>query len=230
MQDGQPMRGEVRYRAPQCPAGMPRQGLILAAAAIPPLTAKRFTDMIEKQKQQQSSAEGPAEALRRVAEVAPPNAPTGTELGAETARRAGESVAGQTSQVIRQAADALEVYKAAAWRIAREAQILAIRPFAAVVSAQEMQRVWTEWLQRTLLANARFSQQALGARSLAEMAQLHTQLLEEHGTALREGSARVLAVAGNLAAPVRAPLPREGTRPGQPQAAADARPFHMGSR
>jgi CBS domain-containing protein len=134
------------------------------------------------------------ETLRGLAETAR----QGATAGADVSRQVTVGVAEQAEQVGRQLAEAAEIYRGVAQRMAEEARALMGSPAAAASGVQELSRVWAEWLTQAVQANAHFSQELLRARSLPEVAQIHARFVEEGLAGLREGGARVLEAAGGV--------------------------------
>jgi CBS domain-containing protein len=139
------------------------------------------------------------------------------QAGAQAARGAGQAardtgtrVAGQADEVVRQLAEAAAVYQGVARRLAEELRALVRAPVAATGGAQEFSRAWAEWLQGVFATNARFSRQALLARSLPEVAQIHARFVEDSLAALRESGVRLLEAAGELAERAIDPLQQGG--------------------
>jgi CBS domain-containing protein len=169
--------------------------------------------------EQQQDQRGAFETLRGLTETTRQGARAGTEIGIDVTRRAVEGTAEQAIQMVRQIAQAVEIYQGAAQRIAEEARALTGAPMGAAGAVQEMRRVWAEWLQRAVQTNLHLSQQAVCARSLPEIAEVHARFLEESLARLREGGAHVLEAAGGLAARAQDPLSEEDE--GEPATVAD---------
>jgi CBS domain-containing protein len=112
--------------------------------------------------------------------------------------------------VVRQLAEAAAVYQGVARRLSDELRALARAPVAATGSAREFSRAWAEWLQGVFAINARFSRQALLARSLPEVAQIHARFVEDSLAGLRESGVRLLEAAGELAERAIDPLQQGG--------------------
>jgi CBS domain-containing protein len=108
-------------------------------------------------------------------------------------------VSGQAEEVVRRPAEAAAVYQGVARPLAEELRALSGAPLAATGGAREFSRAWAEWLQSVFAINARFSRQALLARSLPEVAQIHAGFVEDSLAALRESGVRLLEAAGELA-------------------------------
>jgi CBS domain-containing protein len=153
---------------------------------------------------------GLAETARRGVEAGADAARGAAAAGAEASRVAVEGSARQSAQqaeqVVGQLAEAAQVYQGVARRVAAEIRTLAGAPLAVTGGAQELSRAWAEWLQTSLQTNARFSQEALRARSLPEVAQAYARFVEESLAGLREGGTRMLEAVGGLAERAREPL------------------------
>jgi CBS domain-containing protein len=139
--------------------------------------------------------QGAVHPLRGMTEAAQ----RGTAAGLEAARQAAGGAAGQANQVVQQLAEAAEVYRSVAQRIAEEARTLAGTPMAAAGGLQEVSQAWADWLRGAMETNTRFSQEVMRARSLPEIAQAHARFVEDSLTELRDGSTRVLEAAGGVA-------------------------------
>jgi CBS domain-containing protein len=132
------------------------------------------------------------------------------QAGAQAARTGTARIAGQADEVVRQLAEAAAVYQGVARRLAEELRALSGAPMAASGGARDFSRAWAEWLQSVFAINARFSRQALLARSLPEVAQIHAGFVEDSLAALRESGVRLLEAAGELADRAIDPLQRAG--------------------
>jgi hypothetical protein len=172
-----------------------------------------------------------AETARRGVEAGADAARGGVAAGAEASRAAtegparqaaqqAEQAAQQAEQVVGQLAEAAQVYQGVARRIADDMRALARAPAAATGGAQELSRAWAEWLQSTLQTSARLSQEALRARSLPEIAQVHARFVEESLAGLRKGGTRMLEAVGGLAERAREPL-QQGEEDEGPLTVAD---------
>ena len=103
---------------------------------------------------------------------------------------------GQAAQQLLQAA---QVYGDMARHLAGEMRGMISAPLAATSGLQEVSRAWTEWLTRSAQANMRFSQEVMRARSLPEIAEIHSRFIEENLAGWRESGARVLEAANHIA-------------------------------
>jgi hypothetical protein len=134
----------------------------------------------------------------------------GTDAVAQSAERATATFAEQAQRMSEQATEAARVYADAAHAVSENIQAVLASSRVAAEHAQEAQRLWRDWLNRTVERGSRLPQDLTRCRNWQEVAEAQSQFVQETVHSFVEGSAETLRLTGRMAESALRPIEERG--------------------
>jgi hemerythrin superfamily protein len=136
----------------------------------------------------------------------------GTSTALEGAHRTMQEAGEQGERAGRSVLAAAEIYGDTAQLTAEDLQAIATCSTIAIGGMSEMRQAWVEWLNRTLRASARASQELLRCTTLEQVAGVQRAFFQESLENLLEGGAEMLRISGRISEDARRPIEDRVTR------------------
>lgn len=130
----------------------------------------------------------------------------GAATAAEGTRRVMREATLQSERSGRTVLAAAEIYSEAAQLTAEDLQAIATCSSIAAGGFGDIRQAWVEWLNRSLRATARASQDMLRCTTLDQLADVQRSFFKESFENLLQGSAEMLRISGRISEDARRPI------------------------